>query len=117
LGSILIPGLLLGPIARAQPPTGVQVEVNLLLAFVGASGCDFDRNGTWHDAKAGQAHLRDKYEYLVARNQINSAEEFIEKAATKSSFSGQAYEVRCNGGATVTSNQWLRDELARVRTH
>jgi len=49
----------------------------------------------------------------VAGNLINSNEDFIGKAATASSFSGQPYEVRCNGGATLTSNQWLRNELAR----
>jgi hypothetical protein len=63
-----------------------------------------------------QAHLRDKYKYLTARNLINTTEDFIDKAATESSISGQPYEVRCKGGATVRSNQWLRDELARFRT-
>jgi hypothetical protein len=110
-------GLLLVPVARAEPPTKVQIEVNFLLGFVEGSGCDFYRNGTWHDSKAAQAHLRDKYKYLVARNLVNTTEEFIEKAATESSLSGQAYEIRCNGGATLTSSQWLRDELARVRTY
>ena len=117
MGSVLMLGLLLVPVARAEPPTSVQIEVNFLLGYVEGSRCDFYRNGTWHDSKTGQAHLRDKYKYLVARNLINTTEEFIERAATKSSFSGQPYEVRCNGGATVTSNQWLRDELARFRTY
>jgi hypothetical protein len=60
--------------------------------------------------------LRDKYKYLVTGNQIITTEDFIEKAATKSSFTGEPYKVRCNGGATVTSNQWLRAELAQLRT-
>jgi hypothetical protein len=110
-------GLLLAPVARAEPPTKVQLEINFLLGFVEGSGCEFYRNGTWHDSKAARAHLRDKYEYLVAGNLINTTEEFIERAATQSSFSGRPYEVRCNGGATVTSKQWLRDELTRARTH
>ena len=98
------------------PPATVQAEVNFLLGYVEGSGCAFYRNGTWHDSKAAQAHLRDKYKYLVANNLINTTEEFIERAATESSFSGQPYEVSCNGGATVTSKQWLSDELARFRT-
>jgi Family of unknown function (DUF5329) len=117
VGWVLMLGLLSVPAARAEPPTKVQIEVNFLLGFVERSGCDFYRNGTWHDSKAAQAHLRDKYKYLVARNLINTTEEFIERAATESSLSGQAYEIRCNGGATLTSSQWLRDELARVRTY
>lgn len=114
-GWVLTLGLLYAPVSRAEVPTKVQTEVNILLGFVKGSGCEFYRNGAWHDAKTGQAHIRDKYEYLVARNLINTTEEFIERAATKSSFSGQPYEVRCNGGATMTSNQWLREELARIR--
>jgi len=116
MASALMLGLLLVPVARAEPPTRMQIEVNFLLGYIEGSGCEFYRNGTWHDSKTAQAHLRDKYKYLVAKDLINTTEDFIKKAATKSSFSGQPYEVRCNGGATVTSNQWLRDELARFRT-
>jgi hypothetical protein len=116
LGSVLLLGLLLTPAARAEPPTGVQIEVNFLLGYVEGSRCEFYRNGTWHDSKAAQMHLRDKYKYLAAGNLVNTTEQFIDRAATESSLSGQPYEVRCNGGAAVTTKQWLRDELARFRT-
>ena len=76
----------------------MQQEVNFLLGYIEGSGCAFYRNGTWHDSKAAQAHIRDKYKYLAARDRISTTEEFIEKAATESSFTGLAYEVRCNGG-------------------
>ena len=115
--SVLILGLLAAPVARAEPPISVQIEVNFLLGYLEGSGCEFYRNGTWHDSKAAQAHLRDKYKYLVARNLVNTTEQFIDRAATESSFSGQPYEVRCNGAAAVASKQWLRDELARFRTY
>lgn len=117
MASALMLGLLWVPVARAEPPARVQTEVNFLLGYIEGSGCAFYRNGAWHDSKAAQEHIRDKYKYLAAKNQINSAEEFIEKAATKSSFSGLAYAVRCNGGSPLTSNRWLRDELARLRTY
>jgi len=115
-GTVLMMGILLVPVARAEPATNVQIEVNFLLGYIEGSGCEFYRNGTWHDSKAAQVHLRDKYKYLMAINLINTTEDFIERAATESSFSGQPYEVRCNGGAPVTSKQWLRDELLRFRT-
>jgi len=117
MGSVLMLGLLLAPVARAEPPISVQIEVNFLLGYLEGSRCEFYRNGTWHDSKAAQAHLRDKYKYLVARNLVNTTEQFIERGATESSITGQPYQVRCNGGATVTSSQWLRDELARFRTY
>jgi hypothetical protein len=108
-------GLILVSIAHAEPPVNVQREVNFLLSYIGSSGCEFYRNGTWSDSKTAQTHLRDKYNYLVAGNQINTTEDFIDRAATESSLSGQSYKVRCNGSATVSSKQWLRDELTRIR--
>jgi hypothetical protein len=116
MGSVLMLGLLVVPVARAEPPIQVEMEVNFLLGYVEGSGCVFYRNGTWHDSKEAQAHLRDKYKWLAARNLINITEDFIERAATESSLSGLDYKVKCNGGATMTSNQWLRTELARFRT-
>jgi hypothetical protein len=113
----LMLGLALLPVARAAPPAIAQTEVNYLLGFVESSGCEFYRNGSWYDSKKAQAHLRYKYEMLAAGNQITTAEDFIEKAATKSSLSGRPYQVRCRGDDAVTSNQWLRDELARYRAH
>ncbi len=113
-GSMLLLGLLMFSIVRAEPSTEVQVEVDFLLDYVQGSKCEFYRNGTWHDPIAAQAHLRDKYE--LARNHINTAEEFIERIASQSSVSGQPYEVKCNGGPVVASGTWLREELARFRT-
>jgi membrane-associated phospholipid phosphatase len=56
--------LMLVPAARAAPPAMAQTETNHLLDFVGSSGCEFYRNGSWYDAKRAQAHLRSKYQWL-----------------------------------------------------
>ena len=101
---------------RAALPRSVQAEVDALLASIEASGCSFYRNGSWHDSKAAVAHLRDKYDYLVARDLIATTEDFIERAATKSSVSGQPYEVRCGSSAAVTSSQWMYGKLAFLRS-
>ena len=112
---VLMLELLLAPFAQAQPPENVQIEVNFLLGFIEGSRCEFNRNGTWQDSKVAQMHLRNKYNYLVTINLIQTTEDFIERAGTESSLSGQSYKVRCHDGATVTSKQWLYDELARFR--
>jgi hypothetical protein len=109
LGALLIPG------ARATPPPNVVVEIDYLLQHIESSGCEFYRNGSWYDAAHAKAHLRMKYNYLAARNQIGSAEEFIDNAASKSSLSGQAYKIRCEGADVVESNLWLRDALEHYR--
>jgi Family of unknown function (DUF5329) len=111
----LVLGLTLLSAARGAVPMFAQTEINYLLGFIENSGCEFYRNGSWYDSKKAQTHLRDKYELLAARDQINTAEDFIEKAATKSSLSGRPYRVRCRGEDAVSSNPWLRDVLARYR--
>ena len=112
---ILMLGFLLMPVARAEPTITEQVEVNFLLGYVDGSVCEFNRNGAWHDSKKAQEHLRDKFKYMSARNLIITTEDFIEKVATKSSFTGRSYQVRCGDGVIMSSNQWLRAELARFR--
>jgi hypothetical protein len=111
----LAPGPLCATRAHAAPPRGVQAEVSSLLASIESSGCLFYRNGSGHDARVAAAHVRDKYDYLIARDLIVTTEDFIERAATKSSLSGQPYEIRCGDDAAVPSNQLLRDKLARLR--
>lgn len=102
--------------AYAAPPTRpVEAEVDALLAGIEVSECLFNRNGTWHDSKATAAHLRDKYDYFVARGLIVTTEDFIDRAATQSSLSGQPYEVKCGDAAAVPSSRWLRDKLAHLR--
>lgn len=117
IASILMLGFLSVPTAHAEPPQSVQLEVSFLLGYVEGSGCEFYRNFFWHDSKTAQAHLRVKYKWLVARNLINTTEDFIERAATESSISGQPYQVRCSGSAAVSSKQWLQEELVRLRTY
>ena len=111
--------VLLGPFAmvpvQATAAMGMPLEVNLLLGFVKDSGCDFQRNGSWHTAHEAQVHLRDKFNDLNARNRLETAEQFIEKAASESSLTGRPYMVRCNGGSLISSNRWLSDELLRLR--
>jgi len=110
-------GLALAPAAHAAPPATAQTEINYLLGFIENSACEFFRNGSWYDAKKAAAHLRGKYEILASAGRIRTAEDLIEEAGTKSGLSGLPYQVRCGGDKAVTTNQWLRDILARYRAH
>lgn len=117
--SLLTAGFILGMAmartAAAAVSSDTQLEVNSLLEYVGTSGCEFYRNGTWYDSQRAQAHLRMKYQILVRRNLITSSEDFIALAASKSSITGQLYEIRCHDGSVTASSRWLSDELARLR--
>ena len=104
------------PCAHAAPPAVAVDEINYLLGFIERSGCKFYRNGSWYDSHRAQSHLRDKYNYLAARDHIKTADDFIEQAATRSSMSGEEYQIQCEGGPTVTSNRWLRTALLGYRS-
>jgi hypothetical protein len=117
LQASLLLGLLLWPPAHAAllPPTA-RAEIESLLSRLAASGCEFRRNGSWYSGAAAQAHLRRKLDYLVDKGAIASTEQFIERAASKSSVSGEAYQVKCGGNPPVPSSTWLFAELGVLRS-
>ncbi|WP_454870173.1 DUF5329 domain-containing protein [Pseudomonas lini] len=100
--------------AQAQTPPQATQEINSLLDFVEHSECRFVRNGSEYPGAEAREHLQKKLTYLEDRNKVNSAEDFIELAATQSSMSGRAYEVRCPAGVQPAS-LWLKTELQRQR--
>jgi hypothetical protein len=99
----------------AQPTPAARAEIEYLLSAVASSDCRFYRNGMWYDAKSAAAHLRTKYETLAARGLIGDTDEFIDRAATKSSLSGRDYAIKCEGIAEMSSRQWLGGLLVSYR--
>ncbi|CAI8768125.1 DUF5329 domain-containing protein [Pseudomonas sp. IT-P258] len=100
--------------AQAQATPQATQEIKGLLDFVEHSECRFVRNGDEFPGPRARAHLEKKLNYLEGKNRVNSAEDFIELAATRSSMTGRAYEVRCPEGAQPAST-WLKTELQRQR--
>jgi hypothetical protein len=101
--------------AHAAPTPAAKAEIEYLLSAVASSDCRFYRNGTWYDAKSAAAHLRGKYESLAAKGLIGGTDDFIDRAATKSSLSGQDYAIKCEGAAEMSSRQWLTNLLVAYR--
>ena len=104
-----------GPAFPGEPPAETKTEIGHLLSALGASQCEFYRNGSWHDAPAAQAHLMKKYEYLLDKGRITTTERFIADAGSESSMSGERYQVRCPDRPSEPSATWLTNELARLR--
>lgn len=101
---------------RAEPvPAPVQAEVRTLLDRLASSDCRFKRNGSWHGAAEARDHLQRKYEYLAERDAIGSTEQFIDRAASRSSVSGRPYWVQCAGRDPVASRTWLTTLLRTLR--
>jgi hypothetical protein len=98
----------LSPAARA--------EIDALLTRLETSSCTFNRNGTWYPPAEAKVHLLRKLKYLEDRGAVQSAEQFIERAASSSSTTGQPYLVKCGSGAPVQSGTWLLSQLQGMRT-
>ena len=92
-----------------------QREIDYLLMRLETSDCRFFRNDKWYDAKRARKHLEKKLAWLSRRDLVDSAEQFIERAATKSSRSGVPYLVQCAHGPPMLSADWLTEELRRIR--
>jgi hypothetical protein len=100
--------------AAAAPSARAKAEIAQLLDALSSSGCRFQRNGSWHAAAEARAHLQRKYDYLLKKGKVGSAEQFIERAASVSSMSGRAYRVRCDGKEQDAAG-WFNGQLKRLR--
>jgi hypothetical protein len=104
-------GAVAGELSKAA-----EKEITQLLDRIETSNCSFGRNGSWYPPADARKHLQMKVDYMVKRNMLASAEEFISKAATASSVSGEAYQIRCGTQAPMPSADWLSAELKRIRS-
>jgi hypothetical protein len=117
-----ITGLSLTPLllafgALAEPmPAAAKSEVMATLARLEASGCLFNRNGTWHNGADARAHLQRKLDYIEKNASVKTAEAYIAMAASKSSTSGEPYQVKCGSQAPVASSVWLLQQLGKLRS-
>ena len=103
--------------AQAAPVApAVRAEIDILFQQLQTSGCEFNRNGSWHSATEAQAHLLKKLDYLEGKDAVKTTEQFIERGASTSSLSGKPYLVRCGVRPPVESGPWLMAELKALRT-
>ena len=87
-------------------------EIEYLLSFIAGSDCIFIRNGEEHSAIEARKHLEMKYNHVKKR--IKTAEDFINKIATKSSLSRKLYKVSC-AGVLLPTKSWLETALSHHR--
>jgi hypothetical protein len=88
-------------------------EVAALLKFIRGSPCTFIRNGSEYDGAEAADHVAAKAAQF--KREIKRAEDFIDRAATKSLLSGEPYKVRCGSGPTIAAADWLRQVLQSYR--
>lgn len=106
---LAIPALALA----GEPTPVVKQEVIHLITHLKNSGCQFNRNGSWYSPGEAADHLDQKYQYLLKKGLVTSAEDFIARAGSESSMSGKPYQVKCGANVPVQSGPWLKAELAK----
>jgi hypothetical protein len=101
--------------ALAAPSAQAQREIAQLIGSLDGSQCQFQRNGSWYGPADARSHLQRKYDYLLKKDMVDTAEQFIERAASQSSMSGKAYRIRCPGKPEQTSAAWFGARLQALR--
>lgn len=102
-------------VADAAPSADARREITQLIGSLDGSQCQFQRNGSWYGPADARAHLQRKYDYLLKKDMVDTAEQFIERAASQSSMSGKAYRIRCPGQPEQTSAAWFGARLQALR--
>ena len=91
----------------------MNAEIDHLLATVAGSGCTFIRNGKEYEATDAHDHLAMKRRR--GKRHFDSADEFIERIASSSSWSGKPYHIRCGDDEAVLAGEWFSQLLAEYR--
>ena len=104
--------LLTGSIATVRADTNAEAEIHALIRAVAESGCEFNRNGTRYSAQDAAEHLELKYSR--GKRHVKSAEDFIQRLASQSSWSGKPYRMICEG-ETEPAGDWLSATLKQLR--
>ena len=102
-------------LSQAAESPATKQEIAHLFTSLENSGCQFNRNGSWYSAKEASGHLATKYKYLRDKDLVPSAEKFIERAATESSLSGKAYQIKCADNVAQLSAPWFMAALVKYR--
>ena len=110
-GVILMAAALPG---RAAISDETSAEIDRMLQQVQASDCIFIRNGSEHDAEDAADHLRLKLKR--GKKYVNTTEQFIDRLASESSWTGKPYTIRCPDQDEELTGAWLHRLLDSIRT-
>ncbi|MEQ5113572.1 DUF5329 family protein [Providencia vermicola] len=106
---VLFLGIFVTTQALALSPEEKTRTESLLTELGKQQNLTFTRNGTEHNAADAESHLRLKLRKTEKR--LNTTEQFIDNVASKSSITGEAYQVKDAQGNVFPANQYLYDLL------
>lgn len=97
----------------ADPDVKAKSEIDHLFEFIKKADVIFIRNGKEYPVEDGAKHIQTKFDHF--KSKIKTAEDFIEKSATKSELSGDAYQVKFKDNTKQETGKWLLAELKTFR--
>jgi hypothetical protein len=91
-----------------------EKRIHFLIQSVESLDAIFIRNSVEYDAHSAAKHLRQKLDSALKNSNPEdwTAEIFIEKIASKSSLTGEAYLIRFHTGEIVRARDWLYRQLS-----
>lgn len=90
-----------------------EAQIEELISSVAAlDNATFVRNGVEYSAVDAAQHLRKKWD--AARDEIKSAEQFIESVGSKSSTSGEEYSIKMPDGEIIAAGKFLHERLQEI---
>jgi hypothetical protein len=109
--------LLLGSLAvlaQAAPSASEQKLIDTLIQRVSQmKTVTFMRNGKEHDADDAAKHMQAKFDHF--KDEIATAEDFIDRCASRSEMTGKAYQVKMPNGSLKDAKEFLNAELRTLR--
>ncbi len=113
IGAALALATGIGAARESIPPEEMARIEHLCDTVARSKGMHFVRNDKAYSPDDAAKFLREKLKAMGG--EVTTAEDFIDKIATKSSMSGKPYTVRYADGREIPSAEFLRAELARQR--
>jgi hypothetical protein len=99
--------------ATAKTPLSETQKIEFLITSIeNLKGAVFIRNGSEYSAEQAAHHLRMKWD--SAGSKVKTAQDFIERCASKSSMSGEKYQIRFANGKIEYSQDYFNEQLAKI---
>jgi hypothetical protein len=108
---LLAPRVTAEPMSEPKPMSETEKIEALIKHVEGLTEAKFVRNGREYDAKTAAKFLKAKWD--SKKDEIKTAQDFIEKAASASSTSGKPYLIR-KDGKDIKSSEYLMAQLKKL---
>ena len=101
-------------LAQATPSASEQKLIDtLILRVSNMKTMTFMRNGDEHSAADAAKHMKAKFDHF--KDEIVTAEDFIDRCASRSEMTGKPYQVKLQNGAVKDAQEFLNAELRTLR--